>query len=189
MSNWLCFQVSSFLPSVFLLFECCQVWICNPSFHQWPQQRTMCFQSFVLFMFKWKRESYVATIWVCQSAIYTLWVLHILREVGAELWGKWVILRVPSLCPSILGWFSSWNSLCREEFDEGKQHICYFSQLIRDIRYACLTWLLSMKVEIDQLPTLPISLLRTSSPTSGGPLAPSGSLAYINSTPSNYLYI
>ena len=25
----------------------------------------------------------MATIWVCQSAICTLWVLHILREVGA----------------------------------------------------------------------------------------------------------
>jgi hypothetical protein len=33
-----------------------------------------------------------------------------------------------------------------------------------------------MKVEIYQLPTLPTSL-RTSSPTSNGPLAPSGSLS------------
>ena len=29
------------------------------------------------------REIAMATIWVCQSAIYTLWVLHNLREVGA----------------------------------------------------------------------------------------------------------
>jgi hypothetical protein len=33
-----------------------------------------------------------------------------------------------------------------------------------------------VKVEIHQLPTLPTSSLRTSSPTSGGPLVPSGSL-------------
>ena len=57
-----------------------------------------------------------------------------------------------------------------------QSHVCNFSQLIRDIRHACLTWLVSMKFEIYQLPTLPTSFLQTSSPTSGGPLAPSGSL-------------
>ena len=46
---------------------------------------------------------------------------------------------------------------------------------MRDIRYACLTRLLGMKVEIYQLPTL-LTSLQTSSPTSGGPLAYSGSL-------------
>ena len=56
-----------------------------------------------------------------------------------------------------------------------QSHVCNFSQLIHDIRHAGLTWLLGMKVEIDLLPTLPTSFLRTSSPTSGGPLAPSGS--------------
>ena len=35
---------------------------------------------------------------------------------------------------------------CKEEFDEGKQHVCNFSQLTRDIRYASLTWLLSYLV-------------------------------------------
>jgi hypothetical protein len=38
------------------------------------------------------------------------------------------------------------------EVDEGRQHVCNFSQLIRDIRYAGLTQLLGMKVEIYQLP-------------------------------------
>jgi hypothetical protein len=56
-----------------------------------------------------------------------------------------------------------------------QSHVYNFNQLIRDIRHACLTRLLCMKVEIYQLPTLPTSLLRTSFPTSGGPLAPSGS--------------
>jgi hypothetical protein len=60
--------------------------------------------------------------------------------------------------------------------DEGRQHVCNFSQLIRNIRYVGLSQLLGMKVEIYQLPTLPTSL-RTSSPTSGGPLVPSGSLS------------
>jgi hypothetical protein len=57
-----------------------------------------------------------------------------------------------------------------------QSHVYNFSQLIRDIRHACLSRLLNMKVEIYQLLTLPTSSLRTSSPTSGGPLAPSGSL-------------
>ena len=57
-----------------------------------------------------------------------------------------------------------------------QSHVCKIHQLIRDIRHAGLTGLLCMKVEIHQLPTLPTSLLHTSSPTSGGPLAPSGSL-------------
>ena len=56
-----------------------------------------------------------------------------------------------------------------------QSHVCNFSQLIRDIRHASLTRLLDTKVEIYQLPTLPTSLLQTSSPTSGEPLAPSGS--------------
>ena len=90
-----------------------------------------------------------------------------------------MILRDPSLCPLILGRFSGWNSLCRKDFNEGRQHVCNFNQLIHDIRYACLIWLLGMKVEIYQLLTLPISL-RTSSPTSGGPLAPSGLLVHSN---------
>jgi hypothetical protein len=50
------------------------------------------------------------------------------------------------------------------------------ANLICDRRHAGLTRLLGMKVEIYQLPTLPTSSLRTSSLTSGGPLAPSGSL-------------
>jgi hypothetical protein len=54
-------------------------------------------------------------------------------------------------------------------------HVCNFGQLICDIRHACLTRLLGVKVEIYQLPTLPTSSFRTSSPTNGGPLAPSGS--------------
>jgi hypothetical protein len=45
-------------------------------------------------------------------------------------------------------------------------HICNVSQSIRDIRYADLTRLLSVKVEIYQLSTLPTFSLRTSSPTS-----------------------
>ena len=52
-----------------------------------------------------------------------------------------------------------------------QSHVCNFSQLIRNIRHAGLTRLLGMKVEIYQLSTLPTSLLRTSSPTSGGHLA------------------
>jgi hypothetical protein len=57
-----------------------------------------------------------------------------------------------------------------------QSHVCNFSQLIRDIRHAGLTRLLRMRVEIFQLSSLPTSFLQTSSPTSGGPLAPSGSL-------------
>ena len=38
------------------------------------------------------------------------------------------------------------------EVDEGSQHVCNFSQSIRDIRYACHTRLLGVKVEIHQLP-------------------------------------
>jgi hypothetical protein len=56
-----------------------------------------------------------------------------------------------------------------------QSHVYNFNQLIRDIRHAGLTRLLGMKVEIHQLPTLPTSSLRTSSPTSGRPLALSGS--------------
>ena len=56
-----------------------------------------------------------------------------------------------------------------------QSHVCNFSQLIRNIEHAGLTRLPCMKVEIYQLPTLPTSLLWTSSPTSGAPLAPSGS--------------
>jgi hypothetical protein len=56
-----------------------------------------------------------------------------------------------------------------------QSHVCNFSQLIRDIRFAGLTWLLGVKVEVYQLSTLPTSSLWTSSPTSGEPLAPSGS--------------
>jgi hypothetical protein len=68
--------------------------------------------------------------------------------------------------------------LCKMGMDvQGRQHVCNFSQLIRDIRYAGLTRLLGMKVEIYQLPTLPTSL-RTSSPTNGEPLAPSGSFRF-----------
>jgi hypothetical protein len=54
-----------------------------------------------------------------------------------------------------------------------QSHVCNFSQLIHDIRYAGLTRLLGVEVEIYQLSTLPTSSLRTSSPTSGGlwPLA------------------
>jgi hypothetical protein len=55
-----------------------------------------------------------------------------------------------------------------------QSHIYNSIQLIRDIRYVGVTWLLGVKVEIHQLPTLPTSLLRTSSLTNGGPLAPSG---------------
>jgi hypothetical protein len=55
-----------------------------------------------------------------------------------------------------------------------KSHVCNLSQLICDIS-AGLTQLLGVKVEIYQLSTLPTSSLETSSPTSGGPLAPSGS--------------
>jgi hypothetical protein len=51
-----------------------------------------------------------------------------------------------------------------------------FQPIIRDIRYDGLTRLLNTKVEIYQLPTLPTAFLRTSSLTSGGPLAPSGFL-------------
>jgi hypothetical protein len=47
--------------------------------------------------------------------------------------------------------------LCKEEFDEGRQHVCNFSQSIHDIRYTSLTRLLGMKVETYQLPTLPTS--------------------------------
>jgi hypothetical protein len=61
-----------------------------------------------------------------------------------------------------------------------QSHVCNFSQLIRDKRHAGLTELLGMKVEIYQLPTLPMSFLRTSSPTSGVPLAPSGSLVKLH---------
>jgi hypothetical protein len=46
-------------------------------------------------------------------------------------------------------------------------HVCNVSQLIRDIRYAGLTRLLGVKVEIHQLSTLPTSSLRTSSAPSG----------------------
>ena len=49
-----------------------------------------------------------------------------------------------------------------------QSHVCNFNQLIRDIRYAGLTRLLGVKVEIYQLSTLSTSSLRTSSPTSGG---------------------
>ena len=56
-----------------------------------------------------------------------------------------------------------------------QSHIYDSIQLIRDIRYVGVTRLLGVKVEIHQLPTLPTSSLRTSSPTSGEPLAPSGS--------------
>jgi len=56
-----------------------------------------------------------------------------------------------------------------------QSHVCNSSQIIRDIRHACLTRLLGVKVEIYQLPTLPTSSLRTSSPTSGEPLVPSSS--------------
>jgi hypothetical protein len=69
-------------------------------------------------------------------------------------------------------WFSG-----REEFNEGIQHVCNFSQSIRDIRYASLTWLLGMKVEVYQLLIFPTSL-RTSSSTSGGPLALAARLLY-----------
>ena len=48
-----------------------------------------------------------------------------------------------------------------------QSHVYNSNQLIRDIRHACLTRLLGMKVEIYQIPTLPTSFLRTSSPTSG----------------------
>jgi hypothetical protein len=48
-----------------------------------------------------------------------------------------------------------------------QSHVCNFRQLIRDIRYTGLTRLLSVKVEIYQLSTLPKSSLQTS-PTSGG---------------------
>ena len=44
------------------------------------------------------------------------------------------------------------------------------------MRYASLTRLLGVKVEIYQLSTLPTSFLWTSSPPSSGPLAPSSSL-------------
>ena len=64
-----------------------------------------------------------------------------------------------------------------------QSHVCKISQLIRDIRHANLTRLLFMKVEIYQPPTLPMSLLQTSSPTSGGPLAPSGSLTLFSKIP------
>ena len=63
-----------------------------------------------------------------------------------------------------------------------QSRVCNFSQLIFDIRYAGLTQLLGVKVEIHQLSTLPTSSLRTSSPTSGGPLTPSGSLNYVTPT-------
>ena len=56
---------------------------------------------------------------------------------------------------------------------------CNLGQLIRDIMYAGLTWLLSMKVEGHQLPTCLATFLQTSSPTSGGPLAPSGSFVFV----------
>jgi hypothetical protein len=59
-----------------------------------------------------------------------------------------------------------------------QSHVCNLSQLICDIRYAGLTQLLGVKVEIYQLCTLPTSSLQTSSPTSGGPLAPNGSLSH-----------
>ena len=68
-----------------------------------------------------------------------------------------------------------------------QSHVCNFSQLIRDIKHACLTRLLCMKVEIYQLPTLPTSLLRTSSPTSDGLLAPNGSFWMYISWP--YLFL
>jgi hypothetical protein len=58
-----------------------------------------------------------------------------------------------------------------------QSHVYNFSQSIRDLRHAGLTRLLGMKVEIYQLHTLPTSLLRTSSPISGGPLAPSDSFS------------
>ena len=81
-----------------------------------------------------------------------------------------------------------------------QSHVCNFSQLIRNIRRASLTQLLCMKVDIYQLPTLPTSLLRTSSPTSGEPLAPSGSLPaklchilgcayYTKSKPSDFVHL
>jgi hypothetical protein len=60
-----------------------------------------------------------------------------------------------------------------------QSHVYNFNQIIRDIRHACLTRLLNMKVEIYQLHTLPMSFLQTSSLTSSGPLAPSGSLPKI----------
>jgi len=71
-----------------------------------------------------------------------------------------------------------------------QSHIYNSIQLIRDIRYVGVTRLLGVKVEIHQLPTLPTSLLRTSSPSSGGPLAPSGSLnqEYTN-FPFVYIYL
>ena len=47
------------------------------------------------------------------------------------------------------------------------------------MRYADLTRFLGVKVEIYQLSTLPTSSLRTSSPTSNGPLAPSGSFTWL----------
>jgi len=56
-----------------------------------------------------------------------------------------------------------------------QSHVCNFNQLIRDITHAGLTRLLGMKVEFHQLPTLPTSFLRTSSPTTGEPLVSSGS--------------
>jgi len=68
-----------------------------------------------------------------------------------------------------------------------QSHVCNFGQLIYDIRHAGLTRLLGVKVEIyQQVPTLPMSSLRTSSLTSGEPLAPSGSFFLALRSPSPY---